>query len=147
MKKLVLLVSTAALLCAGAVAAQAEETNPAIVHRQSTYKIVSGHMGNLKAALFLKGPTDNLVWDAESIVAAFQHMGDAYPAGSDKGDTKAKSAIWSDNEKFQAAGKKAYGAAVALVEATKSGDQAKSIDAFKTLGGACKACHEDFRKD
>ena len=31
--------------------------------------------------------------------------------------------------------------------ATKTGDTAKSADAFKALGGACKACHEDFRKD
>jgi cytochrome c556 len=147
MKKLVLLAAAVATLTAGAAAAMAEETNPSIVHRQAIYKIAAGHMNNLKAALFLKGPADNLVWDAESIVAAFQHMGDAYPEGSDKGETKAKSTIWTERAKFQEAGKKAFGAAQALVEATKSGDQAKSADAFKALGGTCKACHEDFRKD
>ena len=26
------------------------------------------------------------------------------------------------------------------------GDQAKSIDAFKALGGACKACHDVYRE-
>jgi cytochrome c556 len=147
MKKLVLLAAAVASLSAAAVTAQAEETNPVIVHRQAIYKITSAHMQNLKAALFLKGSTENLVWDAESIVAAFQHMGNAYPEGSDKGETKAKANIWTEQAKFQEAGKKAYGAAVALVDAAKTGDQAKTADAFKALGGACKACHEDFRKD
>ncbi|MCR6632916.1 MAG: cytochrome c [Magnetospirillum sp.] len=147
MKKLVLLVSTVAALTAGAVAAQADETNPAIVHRQAIYKIVSGHMQSLKAGLLLKGPVDNLAWNAEGIVDAFKHMGAAYPEGSDKGETKAKANIWTEQAKFQEAGKKAFGAAVTLAEATKAGDQAKSVDAFKALGGACKACHEDFRKD
>ncbi len=146
MKKLVLLAATLAALSAPLVAS-ADETNPVIVHRQSIYKITAGHMGNLKAALFLKGDTSNLVWDAESIVDAFKHMGNAYPEGSDKGETKAKANIWTERAKFDEAGKKAFGAALALVDATKTGDTAKSVDAFKALGAACKACHEDFRKD
>lgn len=145
MKKLVLLAAAFASL--SAAAAQAEETNPVIVHRQAIYKIASGHMNDLKAGLFLKGSTENLAWNAESIVDAFKHMGNAYPEGSDKGETKAKANIWTEKEKFQEAGKKAFGAAVALAEATKAGDQAKSVDAFKALGAACKSCHEDFRKD
>lgn len=146
-KKLVLLACAVAALSTTAFTAQADETNPTIVHRQSIYKIAAGHMGGLKAGLFLKGPTDNLTYHAEGIVAAFQHMGNAYPEGSDKGETKAKSNIWSDRAKFDAAGKKAYGAAIAMVDATKANDTAKSVDAFKALGAACKACHEDFRKD
>ncbi|MBC7906536.1 MAG: cytochrome c [Rhodospirillaceae bacterium] len=146
-KKLVLLACAVAALSTAAFTAQADETNPNIVHRQSIYKIAAGHMGNLKAALFLKGGTENLVWDAEGIVDAFKHMGNAYPEGSDKGETKAKSNIWTERAKFDEAGKKAFGAAVALVEVTKTGDAAKSVDAFKALGAACKACHEDFKKD
>lgn len=147
MKKLVLLAAAVASLSAVAVSAQAEETNPTIVHRQAIYKLTAAHMQGLKAGLLLKGPTDNLAWHADGIVDAFKHMGNAYPEGSDKGETKAKANIWTEREKFQEAGKKAFGAALALAEATKAGDQAKSVDAFKALGGACKACHEDFRKD
>lgn len=147
MKKLVLLAAAVASLSAVAVTAQAEETNPAIVHRQAIYKIAAGHMQNLKASLFLKGSPESVAWDADAIVAAFQHMGNAYPEGSDKGETKAKANIWTEKDKFQEAGKKAFGAAVALAEVAKTGDQAKTVDAFKALGGACKACHEDFRKD
>lgn len=147
MKKLALLAAAAVAFSTAAVTAHADETNPAIVHRQAIYKIVAGHMQDLKAGLLLKGGSENLAWNADAIVDAFKHMGNAYPAGSDKGETKADPAIWSEPAKFQEAGKKAFGAAMALAEATKSGDQAKSIDAFKALGGACKACHQDFRKD
>lgn len=147
MKKLVLLAAAAASLSALAVTAHADETNQAIVHRQAIYKLTAAHMQGLKASLLLKGQINNAAWHAEGIVDAFKHMGDAYPAGSDKGETKAKANIWTEPAKFEEAGKKAFAAAVALAEATKAGDQAKSLDAYKALGGACKSCHQEFRKD
>lgn len=147
MKKLVLLSCAVAALSTATISARADETNPAIVHRQGIYKIAAGHMNGLKSGLFLKGPGENLAYHAEGIVTAFQHMGNAYPEGSDKGETKAKPNIWSERAKFDEAGKKAFTAAQALVAATKAGDNAKSADAFKALGAACKGCHEDFRKD
>jgi len=147
MKKLVLLAAAAASLSALAVTAHADETNQAIVHRQAIYKLTAAHMQGLKASLLLKGQINNAAWHAEGIVDAFKHMGDAYPAGSDKGETKAKANIWTEPAKFEEAGKKAFAAAVALAEATKAGDQAKSLDAYKDLGGACKSCHQEFRKD
>ncbi len=128
-------------------AALADESNPVIVHRQAIYKTVSGHMTGLKSVLLLKGNKDNLTYHADAIVDAFNHMGAAYPEGSDKGETKAKSNIWTEMPKFQDAGKKSYAAALALAEAAKSGDLDKSTNAFKVLGGTCKSCHDDFRKD
>lgn len=124
--------------------AHAAENNPSIVHRQSTYKVVAGHMGSLKAILFLGG-TGNAAYHAEGIKAAWENMGDAFPEGSDKGETKAKAEIWQDMAKFKEKGKAAYGATVKLVEATKGEDKGAQVEAFKELGGACKACHEEFR--
>lgn len=142
-----------AILIAGAFAgalslpAAADETNPYIVHRQGIYKVASGHMNSLKAMLFLgheaKGQA---AFHAEAIVEAFKHMGNAYPAGSDKGETKARPEIWTQPEKFQQAGKNAFAAATALVEATQLGDEKEQAIAFKKLGDTCKACHDDFRK-
>lgn len=146
MKKLVI------AACAGAVAfvgvafdAFAAEKNPSIVHRQSTYKVAGGHMGSLKAILFLGGSGDTK-YHAEGILAAFQHMGNAYPEGSDKGETRAKPEIWSNMADFKEKGKAAYGATLGLVEATKTGDKDAQIAAFGKLGGACKACHKEYRK-
>lgn len=142
------LLCATALLGTLAVSAQAEESNSAIVHRQSLYKVAAGHMSGLKASLLLKdGPAANAAYHAEGIVAAYQHFGDAWPAGSDKGETKAKANIWSDRAGFDKLGKESYAAALAMVEAAKTGDQGKSVAAFKTLGGTCKACHEEYRKD
>ncbi|CAA7615416.1 putative Cytochrome c' [Magnetospirillum sp. LM-5] len=148
LKKVVLSLSLAASAALVAPAAQADETNPVIVHRQAIYKVASGHMGGLKSILALKdGPKENLSYHADSLVAAFQHLGKAFPEGSDKGETKAKANIWTDRAKFDEAGKKAYAAALAMAEAAKTGDQAASLGAFKNLGGTCKACHDDFKKD
>lgn len=144
MKKTLIAALAMVALAAPAIA---DETNPSIVHRQGIYKIVSGHMNGLKSALFLKGATENVTYHAEGILVAFQHMGPAWPEGSGKGETKAKANIWTERAKFDEAGKKAYGASLALVDAAKAGDNAKTAEAFKALGAACKACHEDFKKD
>jgi hypothetical protein len=37
-------------------------------------------------------------------------------------------------------------AAVILASAAKAGDSAKADEAFKTLGGTCRSCHEAFRE-
>ncbi len=127
--------------------AAADETNPYIVHRQGIYKTVSGHMTSLKAILFLKHEArDQAAYHAEAIVEAFKHMGNAYPAGSDKGETKARAEIWTQPDKFREAGKNAFAAATALAEATQLGEQKEVITAYKKLGDSCKACHDDFRK-
>ncbi len=147
MKKLVLACSLAACTLAGVAMsydAMAAEKNPAIVHRQSIYKIVGGHMGALQAQLFFGGEGDP-VYHANGIKEAFEHMGKAYPAGSDKGETRAKPEIWENMAAFQEKGKAAYGATMGMIEAAKGGDKGKMVEAFKTLGGACKACHKEFR--
>jgi len=127
--------------------AAADESNPYIVHRQGVYKVTSGHMMSLKSILFLGHEAkDQAAFHAAAIVEAFKHMGNAYPAGSDKGETKARPEIWTQPEKFQKAGENSFAAATALVEATAQGDAKASAVAYKILGDTCKACHDDFRK-
>lgn len=147
MKKLMLAACVAISAGVGISAsyeAVAAENNPAIVHRQSTYSVVAGHMGSLKSILFLGG-TGNVAYHANAIKAAWENMGDAFPEGSDKGETKAKAEIWTDNATFKQKGKDAYEATLNLVKAAEGDDKKAQIAAFKALGGACKACHEDFR--
>ena len=70
-----------------------------------------------------------------------------FVVGSDKGDTKAKAEIWSDNAKFKDASEKMNGEMVKLAAAARTGN----LDAIKTAvgatGGSCKACHDAFRKE
>jgi cytochrome c556 len=148
MKKTLAFAFASAFLASALPAMAADETNGVIVHRQGIYKSVSGHMHGLKSIVILKnGPKENLAYHAEGILAAYKHLGDAFPAGTDVGITKAKPNIWTERAKFDAAGKKSFEAASAMVEAAKSGKPDQAESAFKALGATCKACHDDFKKD
>ena len=60
---------------------------------------------------------------------------------------KAEPKIWTENDKFSAAAAKMQEEMTKLNAAAKSGN----IDAMKTAvgatGQACKACHDNYRKE
>jgi len=129
-----------------AAPAWAGETNPDIVHRHGIFKIASGHMTALHSILFLgHGATKDVLFHAQGIKDAFAHLGNAFPPGSGTGETKAAPAIWEQPEKFKKAGQDAAAATDAMVQAAQGDDRKAQIDAFKRLGGSCKACHDDFK--
>lgn len=70
--------------------------------------------------------------------------GDYFPAGSDKGDTKASPKIWEDAAGFAAALAKFQQDAEAAVAA-----KAQDLDTFKAAFGQvasnCKACHDVYK--
>ena len=68
-------------------------------------------------------------------------------AGSDKGETKAKPEIWADTAKFKAVGDKLNADAIKLATAVKAGNMDGIKSAVGSVGGDCKACHDDFRKE
>ncbi|ALJ34525.1 cytochrome c [Azospirillum brasilense] len=70
-----------------------------------------------------------------------------FPAGSDKGDTKAKADIWANNADFAAKAQAFEAAAKGLEAAAASGDKAATAKQFAAVGGTCKACHENYRAD
>lgn len=149
MKKIILSTALAVLTFTGVAIsyeAIAAEKNPAIVGRQGTYKTVAGHMTSLKAILFLGG-SGNAAYHAGAIKSAWENMGNAFPPGSDKGETRAKAKIWEEMDAYKAKGKAAYGATVGLVSAIEGGDKGAIVEAYKKLGGSCKSCHDDYRKD
>jgi len=71
----------------------------------------------------------------------------AFIEGTDKGDTKAKPEIWAEMDKFKAAASKMQDEMAKLNVAAKSGN----LDAIKAAAGdtgkACKACHDNYRKE
>ncbi|MBF0285139.1 MAG: cytochrome c [Magnetococcales bacterium] len=147
MKRMILSAAAAAMLAAGAAPLWAEESNPAIVHRQGIYKIVGGHMNALKSILFLNfaAPQD-VSFHAQGIVEAFQRMGESYPPDSAEGETKTEPAIWNNLPKFKKFGEEAFASAQKLAQASQGADKAATLEAFKELGGKCKQCHDDFRQ-
>ncbi|MEO5334987.1 MAG: cytochrome c [Magnetococcus sp. YQC-5] len=148
MKKILLAIAVAGVTVAASHVALAEETNPAIVHRQGIYKSMAGHMTAMKSILFLgfDAPAD-LPFHAQGILDAFGHMGNSYPPGSDKGETKAKPEIWTQPDKVKQRAMDGVAAAKALVAAASGSDKGATVAAFKAMGEKCKACHDDFRKE
>jgi cytochrome c556 len=69
----------------------------------------------------------------------------AFGEGTDTGDTRAKSEIWSQNAKFKENADKFQAESVKLVAATKSGKEDAFKSAFNATAGTCKTCHDDFR--
>ncbi|NBQ87503.1 MAG: cytochrome c [Betaproteobacteria bacterium] len=67
--------------------------------------------------------------------------------GTDKGDTRAKPEIWTQQAKFKEAGDKMQAEVAKLVAAAKTGNLDNLKAAIGPAGASCKACHDSFRKD
>ena len=67
--------------------------------------------------------------------------------GTDKGDTRAKSEIWTEQAKFKEGADKMQAETIKLAAAAKTGNLDNLKAAFGAAGQTCKACHDDYRKD
>jgi cytochrome c556 len=68
--------------------------------------------------------------------------------GSDKGgDTKAEPKIWSEMDKFRTAASKMQEEMVKFNVAAKGGNIDTIKAAVGETGKACKACHDNYRKE
>ncbi|MBS0548302.1 MAG: cytochrome c [Proteobacteria bacterium] len=116
-----------------------------IKQRQDNRKAAGAEMRAIKGVIDSKGDAKAIVAHAaklKELEAAFDKM---FPAGSDKGETKALPTVWSDMAGFQAAGKAADAAYDKLAVAAGSGDMAAITAAFGDTGKACGACHTKYR--
>jgi cytochrome c556 len=102
-------------------------------------------MGAIKGVIDAKGATAGAVAHAaklKELEIAFAKM---FPAGSDKGETKALPAIWTDMAGFMASGKAAEAAYDKIAVAAGANDMAALTAAFGDAGKACGACHDKYR--
>jgi cytochrome c556 len=144
------LVALAATLTALPATAQYRNADAAIKYRQSAMYLQNNHMARLFAMINGQVPFDAKV-AAENIeiVALLNSRAQfaAFVEGSDKGNTKAKPAVWSEKDKFAAAVAKSQEDVLKLAAVGKSGN----LDQIKAAAGAvaqsCKACHDAYRND
>jgi cytochrome c556 len=147
------LVASLALVAAATLAlpAQAQFAKPedAIKYRQSALTIMANHFGRVGAMASGRAPFDANAAAANAAIAETMSKlpWAAFVEGSGTGTTRAKPEIWSDNAKFKAAAEKMQGEMSKLAAAAKTGNLDNIKAAFGPVGGACKACHDDFRKD
>lgn len=90
------------------------------------------------------GNLERVASAARDIQAAMGKALPLFPKGSTHPDSRAKDEIWSDWAKFEQTMKDCEARAGELVAAASSGGDASA--ASKAMFGACKSCHDGFRK-
>ena len=148
MKKQTLLVAVMGALVAGAMvggATIALAQADVIKQRQDNRKETAATMRSIKGVIDAKGDAKTVVPMAAKLKTLENAFDKMFPPGSDKGETKALPAIWSDMPGFMAASKNADAAYDKLAVAAGSGDLAAVTAAFGDTGKACGACHDKFR--
>jgi cytochrome c556 len=140
-----------ATLCALTFGATAnsvfEEPSDAIEYRQAAFSMIRVQIGDMGDMLKGKVPFDaeQFKHRANNAAALSKMPWEAFVAGSDKGDTSALPAIWSDNETFikKAAAFQQY--ADELAVAAQTGDKKVIAKAFGPWAKGCKDCHTSFK--
>ena len=140
-----------AALAAAALPAAAQFAKPedAIKYRKGGMNMMAAHFGRVAAMASGRAPFDAKVAAENAEIATFlsklPYAG--FGEGTDKGDTRAKPEIWAEPDRFRAAASKMQDEMVKLNTAAKAGN----LDALKVavgeVGKACKACHDNYRKE
>jgi cytochrome c556 len=126
------------------VGVQAQGIDP-IEARQTGLDLLAGTFAGIKAVVTTNGDVKTLEGPGKAIQRWGKLFPTLFPAGSDKGSTKASPDIWTDNATFQKDAMALSTAGGALATAAKAGDATAVNAAFKEIGDACGACHKAFR--
>ena len=150
MRRILSVTSIALFIAAASLSAAHAETTPAnaIKYRQQIMKAIGAHFG----AFFMinTGAVDlgkHLSAHADAIAALGEEIPALFPAGSGTGKTEALPKIWEEPAKFSETANAAKDATAKLAAAVKAGDKAGIGAAAKSLGEACKSCHDRYRKE
>ncbi len=150
MKKLILGVAAAAgLMMALPAAAQFAKPEDAIKYRKAAFNVMAAHFGRVGAMAQGKVPFDAKAAAENAEIATLMSKlpYTAFGEGTDKGETRAKPEIWKESDKFRAAATKMQEEMAKLNAAAKTGNLDQIKAAFGPVGQACKACHDEYRKD
>lgn len=140
-------------LAAGTLAAPAmaqfQKPEDAIKYRKAALTVMATHFSRVGAMANGRAPFDaKVAADSMAIVETMSKLPwEAFGPGTDKGDTRALPAVWTEQAKFKAASEKMQAEVAKLNVAAKTGNLDAIKAAFGAAGGSCKACHDDFRKD
>jgi cytochrome c556 len=149
MSTLMVAAAIAGAVTALPAAAQFAKPEDAIRYRQSGMTMMATHFGRVAAMangripFDAKAAADNA--ELATILSKLPFAG--FVEGSDKGDTRALPKIWAEQDKFRAAAAKMQEEMVKLNAAAKTGNLDTMKAAVGPVGGACKACHDSYRKE
>ena len=104
-------------------------------------------MGAIKKILEEGGDLSGIAAQAQSLNSFSKQVPALFPAGSDKGETKAKPAVWTNFADFTAKSQAFETETAKLVQAVATGDKATIQKQFGAVGGTCKGCHDSYRAE
>ena len=143
------LATAGVLLATGASAQSFGKPEDAIKYRRSAMTVMAAHFGVLGAMANGRIPFDAAAAARSAdVIALVSHLPFAgFVPGTDKGETRAKPEIWTEQAKFNADRDKMQDAVAKLAAAAKTGNLDTMKAAFGPAAQTCKACHDDFRKE
>jgi len=142
-------VAAATTLVALPASAQFAKPEDAIKYRRSVMTVMATHFGRVAAMANGRIPYDakTATDNADIALRMSQLPFVAFIPGTDKGETRAESKIWSEPEKFKTSAEQMQAAMQKVDAAAKGGN----LDALKAAvgdtGKTCKACHDSYRKE
>lgn len=146
--KMLALAATLAALASPAMA-QFQKPEDAVKYRKAAFTVMGTHFSRIGAMANGRVPFDAAV--AAEYAAIVQAMSKlpyrAFGPGTDKGDTRALPAIWTEQAKFNDAAQKMQEEVTKLSAAVKTGNLDSVKTAFGAAGQSCKACHDNYRKE
>jgi len=139
------LAGLAALACCVAGVAIARADIDIVAVRKAGMDLQSAALGAVKAAVGAGVDVKNFANAGEAMSAWAKQIPSVFPPGTDKGNTKALPAIWSDSAGYAKAAAALGTAADKLTVAAKANDKDAFAAAFKEVGTACGDCHKTYR--
>jgi cytochrome c556 len=130
-------------------AAQFAKPEDAIKYRKAVFTVMANHFGRVGAMANGKVPFDAAAAAASAEIATSMSKLPfvAFIPGTDVGETRAKPGIWTDGDKVKRLAEKMQEEMVKFNAAAKTGNIDTIKAAVGETGKACKACHDDYRKE
>lgn len=138
----------AVVIAAPAVLAHSVKDEPMQSYRQSILALVGANFGPIAA--MVKG---DIPWDQDAMEGYADDLEEiveldllrGFDESAKKGTTRAKPEIWENMDDFEAKLVDLRDAAAELDETVEGGDRKAIAEAVKNTGGACKACHDEYK--
>jgi cytochrome c556 len=126
--------------------AQQMKVEDQVKFRRAAYQLMNLNFQSLNAMATDKKPfnKEEAARNAQFVALLSTVPKGFFGEGTDK-DTKAKPEIWANRSDFDAKMEKMMGEAAKVPTAVQSGDTAAFRKQMADLGGACKACHDEYR--
>jgi cytochrome c556 len=129
--------------------AQFQKPEDAVKYRKAVMTVMGNHAGRLGAMANGRVAYDpKAAADSAALLESLSKLPwEAFVAGTDKGETRAKPEIWTEQAKFKEGADKLQVETAKLSAAAKTGNLDSVKTAFGSVGQTCKACHDAYQKN